>query len=39
MVHVDGPWWYAPRALGAVVAGVLLITLAALATLRPPAPQ
>ena len=39
MVHVDGPWWYAARALGAMVAGVLLITLAALATLRPPAPQ
>jgi hypothetical protein len=37
--HVDGPRWYAPRALGAIVSGVLLLTLAALATLRPPPPQ
>jgi outer membrane protein assembly factor BamB len=36
MVRVDGPWWYAPRALGGVASGVLLLTLAAL---RPPDPQ
>jgi hypothetical protein len=39
MLHVDGPRWYAARVLGAVVGGVLLLTLAALATLRPPPPQ
>jgi hypothetical protein len=39
MLHVNGPRWYAARALGAVVSGVLLLTLAALATLRPPPPQ
>ena len=37
--HVDGPRWYAARVLGAVVGGLLLLTLAALATLRPPPPQ
>jgi hypothetical protein len=39
MLHVDGPWWYSARFLGAAVGGVLLLTLAVLATLRPPAPQ
>ena len=39
LLHVDGPRWYAARVLGAVVGGVLLLTLAALATLRPPPPQ
>ena len=39
MLHVDGPGWYAARALGALVSGILLLTLAALATLRPPPPQ
>jgi len=39
MVRVDAPWWYAPRALGVVTGGALLIALAALAALRPPAPQ
>jgi hypothetical protein len=39
MLHVDGPPWYAPRALGAAVSALLLLTLAALATLRTPRPQ
>jgi len=39
MLHIEGPGWYTARALGAVVGGVLLLTLAALATLRPPPPQ
>jgi hypothetical protein len=39
MRHVDGPRWYAARALGAMVSGLLLLTLAALATSRPPPPQ
>ena len=39
MRHVDGPRWYTARALGALVSGVLLLTLLALATLRPPPPQ
>jgi hypothetical protein len=39
MLHVDGPRWYAARVLGAAVGGLLLLTLALLATLRPPAPQ
>ena len=37
--HTDGPPWYAARPLGAMVGGVLLLTLAALATLRPPPPH
>ena len=39
LLHIDGPGWYAPRALGAVVGGLLLLALALLATLRPPPPQ
>jgi hypothetical protein len=39
MRHVDGPRWYAARALGAIVSGVLLLTLGALATLRAPTPR
>ena len=39
MLHIDGPEWYGALALGAAVGGVLLLTLAALATLRPPPPQ
>jgi hypothetical protein len=39
MRHTDGPRWYAARPLGALVSGVLLLTLAALATLRPPPPE
>jgi hypothetical protein len=39
LLHIDGPRWYAARALGAVVGGLLLLALALLATLRPPPPQ
>ena len=39
LLHVDGPRWYAARVLGAEVGGLLLLTLALLGTLRPPAPQ
>jgi len=37
--HVEAPPWYAARPIGAAVGAVLLLTLALLATLRPPAPQ
>jgi putative pyrroloquinoline-quinone binding quinoprotein len=39
MMHVDGPWWYAARPVGAAVGLVLFLALAVLATLRPPAPE
>jgi hypothetical protein len=39
VTHVDAPPWYAARPIGAAVGVVLLLTLALLATLRPPAPQ
>ena len=39
VTHVDAPAWYAARPIGAAVGVVLLITLALLASLRPPPPQ